>query len=324
MHYPNRDIEEICYKEDHINQVLSQIRKNFPKYFNLYLETEADNRIIENEFKKMAKQFGSIKVTKKKIDSGIVLKDIIKEAIDSYNGDRQSYLEILDLNAINEYEDDPPSFKNTVLRNSCPIIRSTLQNRQAKELDKYRAEFNLADPKALLIVVRNLTTFAIHYLDNIYKESEYEKITKLDEMGLSELDEENYTVYGVIGGGIKSHFLYKLYPSVFPYRGRESIWALWFMTDKNTFGCTQDSEFLMINTNKNTTQQNFFYPYDLFSYYAYHIYLLLKNEYEKNGIKVDKTYRYVFVDSFLSFIANLYSEDIDVLKTALSEEGYGY
>ena len=78
----------------------------------------------------------------------------------------------------------------------------------------------------------------------------------------------------------------------------------------------------MINLNKNTTQQNFFYPYDLFSYYAYNIYLLVKAEAEKHNVDIDKKYRYVYVNSFLSFIANLYSEDIDLLKSELSEDGY--
>ena len=324
MYFPNRELEVICYQEAHIKQVLTQIQKNFNTYFERYLETQAGTKITAEELQNIAKQLGNTKITRGKKDTGIVLKDIMNDVIANFDSDRQSYLDILDLDALNEYEDDPPNFKNTVLRNSCPIIRSTLQNRRAKELDKYRAAFNTADPKELLNVVKNLSNFAQHYSANIYKETEYENFTCIEEMGLSDLDEDDYSAYGVIGGGIKSHFLFKVYPSIFPYRGRESIWALWFMTDKKTFGCTQDSEFLMINSDKNTTQQNFFYPYDLFSYYAYNIYLLLMNEYKINGIIMDKTYRYVFVDSFLSFIANLYSEDINVLKTALSEEGHGY
>jgi len=64
MYYPNR-IEEICYKEDHINRALHQIKMNFPKYFSLYLETQAGNRITEKEFQEIAKQLGSVKITQK-------------------------------------------------------------------------------------------------------------------------------------------------------------------------------------------------------------------------------------------------------------------
>ena len=80
----------------------------------------------------------------------------------------------------------------------------------------------------------------------------------------------------------------------------------------------------MLDLNKNKTQQNYFYPYELFAFYAYHIYLLLKKEANKYDIQLDKDYRYVLVHTFLSFIANLHSEDIDLLKSSDSEDGYGY
>lgn len=324
MYYPNRDIEAVCYKEDHINQVLSVIKKNFPQYFELYLETEAGNKITEKELQRITKDMGgsTINISRKKVDKGGVLREIISEAIDDFSKDRQSYEEILDLEALIEYEDDPSNFKNSVLRNSCPIIRLTLQNRKAKELDKYRAEFNAADPKDMLDVVRNITEFAIDYFDKINDEVKYENITQLKEMKLSELNGDDYTVYGVIGGGIKSHFLYKTHPSTFPNRGRESIWALWFITDKKTFDCSQDSEFLMLDLNKSTTQQNYFYPYDLFSFYAYNIYLLIRTEADKYKIDLDEDYRYVYVNSFLSFVAGLYVKETNFLRSQLREDRY--
>ncbi len=326
MFYPNRDIEEICYNNDHIKEVFSQIRTNFTSYFKQFLETEAGYRITGKELAKIVEELG-VTVTddsSKADNKEDSFKRIINEAIEKFEKDRQSYLDILDLEALDEYEDDPPNFKNSVLRNSCPIIRLTLQNKKAKELDKYRAEFNIADPGDLLLVVRNLTVFAIDYLKHFYNEETYDNFTLYDQMGLSDLNGEDYIVYGVIGGGIKSHFLYKLYPSVFPNRSRESIWALWYLTDKKAFNCRQDSEFLMIDLDKITTQQNYFYPYDLFAFYAYNIYLLLKKEAEERDIKLDNNYRYVLVNSFLSFIAGLYSEEIDLLRINISEDGYGY
>jgi len=324
MYYPN-NIEDICYEEAHIEQVIEEIRKNFLQYFELFLETESGNKVSGDELEELAKAFGCTKTAKsvKQINKAKIFKSIIKEAIDDFEKDRPSYLEILDLEALEEHEDDPPNFKNSVLRNSCPIIRLTLQNKKAKELDKYRAEFRRADANELLTVVWNLTDFAIEYTEN-YDEQTYEEIQKLEELGFSDLDEDDYIVYGVIGGGIKSHLLYKMNPSVFPNRGRESIWALWYLTNKKHFNCTQDSEFLSINLQKSITQQNFFYPYELFSFYAFNIYKILKEEAEKYDVYLDPEYRYVFVNAYLSFVAQVHAEDIEELKSSLSEDSHGY
>ena len=325
MYYPNH-IEDICYEEEHINQVVEEIKANFAHYFNMYLETEDGKKISEKEFEELAKKLGCTKTAKtaKGTDKGKAFKNIIVEVITEFEKDRDSYLEILDEESLEEHEEDPPNFKNRVLKIDCPIIRMTLQNKKAKELDKYRAEFRRSDPHDLLAVVTNLTTFANEYVENVYDEETYENIQELKELGFEDLDGDDYTVYGVIGGGIKSHLLYKLNPAIFSNRGRESIWAFWYLTNKKVFKCEQDSEFLMINLNKNTTQQNFFYPYELFSFYAFIIYKMLKAEAEKYDVYLDPDYRYVFVNSYLSFVAKVHSEEIDFLKSTFTEDGHGY
>lgn len=325
MYYPNH-IEEICYEDEHVNQVVEEIKANFSHYFNLYLETEDGQKISEKDFEELAKKFGCTKNGKstKTIDKSKAYKSIVRQAISDFEKDRASYLEILDVEALEEHEEDPSNFKNSVLKNGCPIIRLTLQNKKAKELDKYRAEFKRADPNDLLVVVTNLTTFADDYFENFYNEETYDNMQELEEIGFEELDGDDYTVYGVIGGGIKSHLLYKRNPAIFPNRSREAIWAFWYLTNKKNFKCDQDSEFLMINLAKSTTQQNYFYPYELFSFYAFNIFKLLKEEAQKLGVFLDNEYRYVFVNSYLSFVAKLHSEEINFLKSEFTEDSYGY
>ncbi|MEK5428809.1 hypothetical protein [Cytobacillus sp. FSL R7-0680] len=325
MYYPN-DIEEVCYEPEHMKQVTEEIRKQFNHYFDLYLETEAGSKIPAEKLMEIAAALGSSQKPKikKDTDTGKVFKSIIKEAIHSFEKDQDSYLEIMDDEALEEHEEDPPNFKNTVLKNTCPIIRVTLQNKRAKELDKYRAEFRRSDPNKLLSVVTNLSNFATEYIENNYDEETYEDIQSLDELGFSPLDTTEYTAFGVIGGGIKSHLVYKTNPAVFPNRSREAIWALWYLTDKKPFDCHEDSEFLMIDTEKNITQQNFFYPYELFTFYAFQVYKLMKEEAEKLDVYLNPDYRYVFVNSFLSFVAQMHNEKINFLKQTFKEDGYGY
>jgi hypothetical protein len=307
--------------------VLAEIKQQFKHYFDLYLETEAGSKVSGKEIGQLAKKLGCSQTPKnrKMINKGQLFKGIIKEAIDDFEKDRPSYVEkIMDEEMLEEHEEDPPNFKNRTLKVECPIIRMTLQNRRARELDKYRAAFKRADPNELLTVVTRLSTFANNYLEEHYDKETYEDIKSLEELGLADLDEEDYTVFGVIGGGIRSHLLYKFNPSVFPNRGREAVWAFWYLSNKKKFNCEQDSEFLMINLNKNTTQHNYFYPYELFSFYAFNIYKMLKEEAEKLGVYLDPEYRYVFVESYLSFVAQMHSEEIDFLKSDSQEEGYAY
>ena len=150
-----------------------------------------------------------------------------------------------------------------------------------------------------------------------------EMIIKYEELGLGDLDTENYSVFGVIGGGIKSHMLYKVYPEVFPNRSRRAIWALWYLSDKKVIDCKYDSEFLMIDTQKTITQQNYFYPYEIFAFYAHRIFQMLKEKAKENNVFLDPKYRYIFVDVFMDFIAKQHDEDISFFKSQIKDGGYG-
>lgn len=327
IYHPNRELEDICYEPKHLELVRKEIQKNFGNYFLDFLETQAGKAISAAKAAEIAKALGA--TTRLRTPAGSKQKEaflnIIQHAIAEFEKDREKYAELMDLEALEEYADDPSNFKNTVLKNQCPIIHSTLHNKKAKELDKYRMEFNKADPGDLLIVVKNLAAFAICYSEDNYDPEIYDELTSLEELALSDLDkDENYTVYGVIGGGIKSHLLYKMNPEVFPNRSRAALWALYYLTDKKTFDCHQDSEFLMIHADKGTTQQNYFYPYELFSIYALHIFQLLNVEANRIGVELDSNYRYVFVDAFLSFVAESHAAEIDFLKSASGEVEYAY
>lgn len=322
MYYPEK-IEDVCYKKQHIEQVLRVIEKNFSKYFDDYVKTEKGNLLDDEDISALAKKF-RITTTKKKpkFDNKSNLDNIINYEIEQYKKDRKKYLELLDLETLKEYDTDTGFFKDTILRNHCPIIHHTLQNKNAKELDKYRFEFNKADPTELLETIINITEFAYEYKNKLSKVINFYNINSVEELLLSELEEEEYIVYGVIGGGIKSHFLFKLYPDLFAYRSRDAVWALWYLTDKNKFDCEQDSEFLMINLNDNTTQQNYFYPYDLFGFYAVKILNLLKEKFKHLNVNFNESYRFVIVDSFLSFVAQKHIDEINLLKSKVKYDGY--
>jgi len=80
----------------------------------------------------------------------------------------------------------------------------------------------------------------------------------------------------------------------------------------------------MINADEGTTQQNYFYPYGLFAFYALRIYYELKELYAKHGISLPIEYRFVAVDNFLSFVARSHQDEINVLKQNSQNYHYDY
>jgi hypothetical protein len=325
MYYPNH-IEDICYEPEHIQKVWTIIQPNIRNYFQNYINTEGKtDGVTDAAIAKLSEAFGALAKPKSKPkNSKTVLGNILQQAIDDFEKDRYSYQEHLDLEALAEYKDDVNFFKNTVLKHQIPVIRKTLQNKQAKELDKFRSSFSQSAPGNLFNVVQKIITETENWRSDWYDVSAFEKIDKLDELDYNELDGDDYTAFGVIGGGIKSHFIYKLHPEMYPNRSREAIWSLWYLSDKKQFGCKEDSEFLMINLDESTTQQNYFYPYGLFSFYALLVYKELKDRYAAYGIALPVAYRFVPVDHFLSFVSRQYQSEIDTLKSSAKNYHYDF
>lgn len=319
----NTGVEDICYEDQHVEKVMQVIKLNFEDYFKRFIETGAGKKVSMEDFEKLQKKFGvdPVKAKNNKAEAENY-KFIISESIDEFEKDRDAYIKIFDQELLDDYDEDADVFKSKVLRNECPIIRKTLANKKAKELDKYRGAFSVADPDSLLAVVYNLCVFGDEYAEE-YDPDTYEDANVYEDLGVEVLDTDDYTYYGVIGGGIKTHMLFKVYPGLFPNRSRNALWALWYLSGKETFGCRTDSEFLMIDVGKSITQQNYFYPYQLFAFYAFNIYKLLKEKAEKIGAYIDPDYRYVIVDAFLDYIAEEHDEEITLFKTQIKDKDGG-
>ena len=316
-----RSVEDICFDRNHILDVTLEIEKQFPVYFDRFIKSVGGTAISDESFEKLIAAFGtnSVKRTKQSVEAcSDNYTNIILKSIDSFESDQDDYQKLFDLEFLADLDEDASTFKSKYLRNECPIIRKTLNNTKAKELNKYRADFNTADSDYLLAVVTNLATFSVDYAEE-YEDREYGPFYDYEDMGLDLLDTDDYTAYGVIGGGIKTHMLYKNYPSLFPNRSRNAIWALWYLTDKRTFECEYDSEFLMIDPKKVITQQNYFYPYRLFAFYAYQICEMLKKRAEEMNVNFNSAYRYVITDAFLDYVAGEHMSEIELFAKQIRE-----
>ena len=309
-----QDLEDVCYEYDHIDTVWSKMETVLPKYFSGYLETEKGSVIEEDKFEELKNKFNgnsSFPTSKKSKNNGAALQRLSEGAIDVFlndkNDDRQVYIKILDPDYLEECRTDYNDFKKSDLRNKIPIIRKTLSSKK-KELDKYKMDFNNSDPKLLLEIIFNIIKRSKEF-DN------YDEIDYLEDEKFYDYDyDDDYTYFKVIGNGIKSHFLYELNPKLFPNRSRNAIFSLWYLVDKEDIDCKEGSEFLMIDSKKNTTQENYYYPYCMFAHYASLIADYLRKQFAKYNVKFDETYRFVYVNDFLEYISNKHSDEIEYLK----------
>lgn len=77
MYYPN-PIEEVCYSMDHIEQVLAEIKTNFPKYFSKFVESENGYSIDQKAFTKLSQSFGNVSKLKKDDSDFIQLYSLLE------------------------------------------------------------------------------------------------------------------------------------------------------------------------------------------------------------------------------------------------------
>jgi hypothetical protein len=129
------------------------------------------------------------------------------------------------------------------------------------------------------------------------------------------LDEESYTAYGVIGGGIR--FILRLFQIE-----DKTQFGLFFLVNRQDYGFASGSEFLMIEPDGTGTHQNYYYPYDLFSFYALQLMKKLEEESKDQGYNLLDQYRYVYLNTFLDHITAIHREDINCLKPPHDELYY--
>lgn len=279
MYRDNPKLNPAVYELGHITEVLSDMQKNLPHYFDSFTVGQKS------------------------------LRERLAAAIADFEAEQPHYQGLFDPEMLEEYAYDPNAFKGD-FRRKCPIVRRCLMS-PAKVMDNYRAAFNMTDGARMLEVTTNIVKFAHNFI-KAFDDRQHELAQSPSDLRVEELDGEPFTAYGVIGGGIRSHFLHQLYPHAFPNRSQNAIWAYYFLTDRKDYGLDDGSEFLMIEPEG--AQQNYFYSYHLFSYYALQLYLVLRNTCAGVGVHLARAYRYVYLDAFLNHIADTHRADINYLK----------
>lgn len=291
----------------HIDKIIKLIGNNFDNHFAFIINNYRNNNPCKSDYDCIKKLFAQrIQEFEKESES---YKDVFNRRT----------LELIVSSDTTRINIRTQNFK-TELTRKCPVIKHTYSSR-AKELEEWRILFAKADSKVVFEIFKNLIDFADEYSKN-YDELEYEKYITANEFGFDEIEEADYTIAGVIGMGIKSASIYHLYPYIFPKRGKLDLFGMYFLTgqDRSFFDFpTKTSEFIMINdeaTGQKGTyrvDQNYWYPYGLFTSYTMKIYRMIIQKCEQLNLVLDPHYRYVYVNTYLEKICEHYNENLKTL-----------
>lgn len=277
------DLETQVYEADHIDNVLGAIRANFGDYFSSF--------------------------------SAQPLPPRFEKAIRQYEKEQIRYGHYMDLAALAEFEHDPGAFKSQTARH-CPIIQHCL-NSQDEVMESYKRAFGRTTGQLLLTPVRNIAEFGRDYA-LAFKDLQHEAAQSPGDLGLDPLHDPKYGLNNVIGYGIQSSMLYGQYPREFAHRSQNAVWALYFLSGRHDFGLIDGSEFMMVQADQGTCEQNYFYPADLFGFYALQSYLLLKDACGRQGLPLQNRYRYIYLSEFCDHVADTHRADIHVFKRSSS------
>ena len=294
---------DLIRQPDHIAEVWSVIGASLPQYWDTFVESVVPPDSANQEIRRSLAHF-------------------FEKAVNDYEKEARIYRRFFDLEALEEYHDDPNAFKQ-VLSRDVPIIANTLRSRRT-ELKEWQMSFRTARAKDLLGVFESVLDFIgewgeSHPLDQY---NQHAIDSEPSGFGLDPLDDDE-TMYipGVIGMGIKSVVLFHLDPERLPRRGRNGLYGLYFLSKVQDFGLPSgSSEFLMVNDINRTSDgsiimdQNYWYPYGLFSLYSLRVYNWIETRCAEAGVTLDPRRRFVYSERFFDTVCSAHRDDLRTMR----------
>ncbi len=257
-----------------------------------------------------------------RLAAGAVAAHVLESAVDAYENEARKYRSFFDLDAFDEYHDDPNAFKQ-VLSRDVPIIANTLRSRRT-ELREWQMSFRNARAKDLLGVFESVLDFIGEWGEShpVDQYNQHASESEPSGFGLDALDDDGtMSIPGVIGMGIKSMVLFHLDPERLPHRGRNGLYGLYFLSKMQDFGLPSgSSEFLMVNDSNPTSDgsiimdQNYWYPYGLFLLYSLRVNNWIDARCAEAGVALDPTRRFIYSERFFDAVCAEHRDDLRTMR----------
>ncbi len=330
--YSYADLRDgVRYKEN-LNLLLSQILKSPLKHpekekskhveTNLeYLPNAQLEKEIERQFDHYFQQIFNLPGEKETVTAGGAViktdsrnqKNKVKKEITEWESEVEEYCTEL-AKAFDEkkmifFESNPGEFKSKSFRNNLWTVSSALKTPDP-DLARYKRDFADVTADEVLETVQHILELTREYINQTASSLNYSSITSIKELDMGFLNRADMFLNRVIGFGIRSEILHRMFPAHFPIMTQRTLWAMYFLTDRAR-------EFIAIEhkTRSGTMRvsHNWQYDYARFTYYNNYIGNLLQKKLEKFEIRLEPGLRFGFVNLFLVELAILHKSDIKVL-----------
>ena len=279
--------------------IKAEIEKRFPEKWAKIYQILNQDIVMPN----------GIRIKKNNTEAINELKETVKTWEKTIQKDQVSFADVFSLSLFDDGNPDkyaPSEFKNSIFGKELWTVSSALTTRDP-ELDKYKNDFRDADPREIYDVVENILTAAADYAEEL---PEFKKVREPSEMELEILEEEEYKLYGVIGRGIRSELLHRLYPQAFALMTQRNLWGMFFLTNADEFLVDQFDE----STGKTRTSHYWEYDYQVFSFYCNFLANLLSHEFKKNGLAFSENMRFGYVNNFLVKLYESHKKEVNEMK----------
>lgn len=272
------------------------LEKNFT---SLWMESFG---ILEEEV-----MLGEIKVKKdNKKDIG-KLKDKIKKMEAEVMEYKSECFQYFNSNIMEVMLEDLGAFKHNIFGEKLWTVRSSLHDMSNHELDRYRDSFDNATPREIYLCVKNILEKTKDYVENIFPTKRLSNVQTIEELKLDFLNDDEMLLVGVIGLGIRSELLHRMYPAVFPIMTRRSLWGMFFLTNQNEFIVDENYQ------GKSRTSHEWNYDYARFCFYTNFLTNIMETYLNKYKIKMDQSIRFGYLNLMLVAYSSKHQAEIDEL-----------
>lgn len=237
----------------------------------------------------------------------------LKSTIAKWSGDIDKYQDEFaghfDLELFDEDSDDVYEFQEfkDVFATKLWTVRGALRTPDP-DLDLYKSKFQQTTGAQIFNTVREILLETDNYMRNTASTVNFKRVKTVTDLKLDFLDEENMFLPGIIGLGIRSELLHRIYSSHFAIMTRRSGWAMYYLTDE----C---DEFVIDEEQDGKARTSFYweYEYDRFSYLCNFICNLLEENLSKYNITLNPQKRFGYVNLFLNEIFQHHKKRADYL-----------
>lgn len=266
---------------------VKEMKKILEKNFNaLWMESFG---ILEEE----NVMLGGIRVkkdNKKEIES---LKEKIKKMETEVQVYKSECFQYFNAGMIETMDADKGAFKNNIFGEKLWTVSSSLHDMSNPELDRYRESFDNATPTEIYLCVKHILEETKNYIENVFPRINLRSIQNIEDLKLDYLNEEDMLLTGVIGLGIRSELLHRMYPSVFPIMTRRSLWGMYFLTSENEFIVDENYQ------GKSRTSHEWNYDYARFCFYTNFLTNIMESYLNKYKINMNMEIRFGYLNLML-------------------------